>query len=111
MGEILSAQPIAGNSVDPRCIVRVVPSEVMSLEWHMASGLRDKASKELVFVIEDADEGGYTAKALGASIFTEADTIDELRDQIRDAVRCHFDEGEGPAVIRLHFVREEVIAP
>ncbi len=77
----------------------------------MASELRKAASKELVFVIEDADEGGYTAKALGVSIFTEADTIDELREQIRDAVRCHFDEGEGPAVIRLHFVREEVIAP
>ena len=77
----------------------------------MASDLGEAASKELVFVIEDADEGGYTAKALGASIFTEADTMGELREQIRDAVRCHFDEGMGPTVIRLHLVREEVIAP
>ena len=76
----------------------------------MASELRKAASKELVFVIENADEGGYTAKSLGVSIFTDADTIDDLREQTRDAVRCHFDEGEGPAVIRLH-VREEVIAP
>ena len=77
----------------------------------MASDSHGAASKELVFVVEDADEGGYIAKALGASIFTEADTIDELREQIRDSVRCHFEAGEGPTVIRLHFVREEVIAP
>ena len=62
-------------------------------------------------MIEDADEGGFVARALGASIFTEADTSDELRERIRDAVQCHFDEGEGPTLIRLHFVREEVIAP
>ena len=77
----------------------------------MGSGARESASTELVFVVEDADEGGYTAKALGPSICTEADTMDDLREQIRDAVRCHFDDGTGPTVIRLHFVREEVIAP
>ncbi|MDQ3668435.1 MAG: 2-oxoisovalerate dehydrogenase [Acidobacteriota bacterium] len=65
---------------------------------------------ELIFLIEDAPEGGYTARALGASIFTEADDLPSLRDQVRDAVRCHFDDGQGPKVIRLHFVREEVIA-
>ncbi|KPJ54262.1 MAG: 2-oxoisovalerate dehydrogenase [Planctomycetes bacterium DG_58] len=64
---------------------------------------------ELLFVVEQAPEGGYTAQAAGASIFTEADTLDELRDGIRDAVRCHFDESERPRVIRLHFVSEEVI--
>jgi hypothetical protein len=65
---------------------------------------------ELIFLVEDAPEGGYTARALGVSIFTEADDIDSLREQVRDAVRCHFDEGQRPRVIRLHFVREEVIA-
>jgi hypothetical protein len=65
---------------------------------------------ELIFLIEDAPEGGYTARALGVSIFTEADDLDSLREMVRDAVRCHFDEGQGPKVIRLHFVREEVIA-
>jgi hypothetical protein len=65
---------------------------------------------ELIFLVEDAPEGGYTARALGESIFTEADSVAELHDEIRDAVRCHFDEGEGPKVVRLHFVREEVIA-
>ncbi|HEU0076644.1 MAG TPA: hypothetical protein VFQ76_03280 [Longimicrobiaceae bacterium] len=65
---------------------------------------------EIIFEVTDAPEGGYTARALGAAIFTEADTLPELREMVRDAVRCHFEEGEGPAVIRLHYVREEVIA-
>ena len=66
--------------------------------------------EELIFLVEDAPEGGYTARALGASIFTEADDLPNLRDQVRDAVRCHFDDGQGPRIIRLHFVREEVLA-
>ena len=65
---------------------------------------------ELIFVVESAPEGGLTARALGASIFTEADTIEDLHTQIRDAVRCHFESDECPKVVRLHFVREEVIA-
>jgi hypothetical protein len=65
---------------------------------------------ELIFLIEDSPEGGYSARALGASIFTEADDLPSLRNQLKDAVRCHFDDGQGPKVIRLHFVREEVIA-
>ena len=65
---------------------------------------------ELIFLVEDAPEGGYTARALGVSIFTEADDLNSLREAVRDAVRCHFDEGQGPKVIRLHFVREDVIA-
>jgi hypothetical protein len=65
---------------------------------------------ELIFLVEDAPEGGYTARALGQSIFTEADSLEELRRNVRDAVQCHFDEGQAPKVIRLHFVREEVLA-
>jgi hypothetical protein len=65
---------------------------------------------ELIFQVEQAAEGGYTARALGASIFTEAENIESLREQVRDAVRCHFEEGKGLRVIRLHFVRDEVIA-
>ena len=65
---------------------------------------------ELIFLVEEAPEGGYTARALGESIFTEAPDLDELRTQIRDAVKCHFDEGQAPKVLRLQFVREEVIA-
>ena len=65
---------------------------------------------EVIFLIEEAADGGFTARALGQSIFTEAESIDALRNQIRDAVKCHFEEGQAPKVIRLHFVREEVIA-
>ena len=65
---------------------------------------------ELIFLVEEAPEGGYTAHALGESIFTEANTVAELQANIRDAVRCHFDEGKQPKVVRLHFVREEVLA-
>ncbi len=64
---------------------------------------------ELIFLVEEALEGGYTARALGESIFTESDSLADLHARVRDAVRCHFDEGQRPKVIRLHFVREEVI--
>jgi hypothetical protein len=53
---------------------------------------------ELIFVVEEAPEGGLTARALGESIFTEADTLSELHAKVRDAVRCHFDEGKAPGV-------------
>lgn len=66
--------------------------------------------KEIIFLVEEAPEGGYTARALGEAVFTEGGTLPELREAVRDAVRCHFDAGAAPAVIRLHFVREEVIA-
>ncbi len=61
-------------------------------------------------MVEDAPEGGYVARALGQSIVTEADSLAELHANVRDAVRCHFDEGHSPQLVRLHFVREEVIA-
>lgn len=64
---------------------------------------------EIMFIIEDADEGGYIARALNSSIYTEADSLDELYAMIRDAVRCHYDEAILPKIIRLHFIREEVI--
>lgn len=64
--------------------------------------------KEIIFMIEESPEGGYVAKALGHSIFTEADTFEELKERIKDAVSCHFEE-VSPKVIRLHFVKEEII--
>lgn len=67
-------------------------------------------SDEIIFAIEESAEGGYEAKALSAPIFTEADSLEELRAMVKDAVECHFEEGERPKVIRLHFVRDEVIA-
>lgn len=65
---------------------------------------------EILFLVEQAPEGGYTARALGESIFTEADTLPELRRQIQDAVHCHYEEGGAPRIIRLHIVQEEVLA-
>lgn len=64
---------------------------------------------EIIFVVEEAPEGGYTARALGASIFTEGDDLPSLEANVRDAVRCHFDDDERPSMVRLHFTREEVI--
>lgn len=65
---------------------------------------------EIVFLVEEAPEGGFTARALGESIFTQAESFDALRDAVRDAVRCHYEAGTGPRLIRLHYVRDEVLA-
>jgi hypothetical protein len=65
---------------------------------------------EIIFTVVESPEGGYEARALSASIFTEADSLDELRAMVRDAVECHFEEPERPAMIRLHFVKDELIA-
>ena len=65
---------------------------------------------ELVFVVEEAPEGGYTARALGEPIFTEADDLDQLRAMVRDAVMCHFEDEDRPKVLRLHLVHDELLA-
>jgi predicted RNase H-like HicB family nuclease len=65
---------------------------------------------EIIFAVEEAPEGGYVAEALGHDIVTQAETLDELRRMVRNAVRCHFEPQETPAMIRLHFVKEEVLA-
>ena len=66
---------------------------------------------EIVFVIQEEPEGGYSAHALGEAIFTQAEDMASLRERVRDAVRCHFpDAATRPKVIRLHFVSDEVIA-
>ena len=64
---------------------------------------------ELLFLVAARPEGGYIAKGLGVSIYTQAETIDALKIAIIDAVRCHFDDNK-KRIIRLHIVREEVIA-
>ena len=64
---------------------------------------------EIIFLIEESPEGGFTARALGESIFTEADDLPALRANVREAVDCHFEEGKGPKIIRLHFVKEEIL--
>ncbi len=61
-------------------------------------------------MVDEAPEGGYTARALGYSIFTQAESVEELRTEVVDAVEAHFNEGERPKLVRLHFVRDEVLA-
>ena len=67
---------------------------------------------EIIFdVREDEVDGGYTASALGVGIHAQGETLDELRANVKEAVDCYFDETmEAPKVIRLHFVRDEVLA-
>lgn len=65
---------------------------------------------EIIFLVEEDFEGGYNARSLGESIFTQGESIEELRTNIRDAVDCHFEPDAKPKMIRLHFVSEEVLA-
>ena len=69
---------------------------------------------EIIFEVrEDEADGGYVATALGHAIATQGETVEELREMVRDAVRCHFGDGVPgpmPSVIRLHFVRDEALA-
>ena len=65
---------------------------------------------ELLFLVEDAPEGGLLARSVDETIFTEADDLDALREAVREAVRCHFEPQERPALIRLHYIRDEVFA-
>lgn len=65
---------------------------------------------EIIFEVTEAPEGGFDARALGHSIFTQGEDWDDLKAMARDAVRCHFEEEDAPRVIRLHLVREEAIA-
>ena len=67
---------------------------------------------EIIFEVrEDELDGGYVARALGHSIFTQGDDLEDLRKMVKDAVACHFAEpASRPKIIRLHFVRDEVLA-
>jgi hypothetical protein len=64
---------------------------------------------EIIFTVSESPEGGYEAQALGHAIFTQGDTLEELRTMVQDAVRCHFDDADRPHMIRLHLVKDEVI--
>ena len=67
---------------------------------------------EIIFEVSDDEaDGGYSASALGYGIHTQGETIEEIRDNIREAVECYFDDATSrPRVLRLHFVRDEVLA-
>ncbi len=80
-----------------------LPSDVVSY-------YREPMSEVVFEVREDDKDGGFIARALGHSIVTQADTWEELRAHVREAVLCHFDAGKAPAVIRLHRVMDELLA-
>lgn len=67
-------------------------------------------NKEIIFIIEDSLDGGFEARSLNYSIFTEAETYEELKNNIKESLSIHFDAEEMPKLIRLHYIREEVIA-
>ncbi len=65
---------------------------------------------EIIFLVEESVEGGYDAKALGYSIYTQGEDLQMLKENIKDAVKCHFEEKEMPHLIRLHMVKDEMVA-
>jgi predicted RNase H-like HicB family nuclease len=66
-------------------------------------------NSELIFVVEEAPEGGYLAKAVGESIYTQAETIEDLKINVKEAVYAHYDDNEKPSFVRLHFVKDALI--
>jgi len=78
--------------------------------WHHAVTAGGPKGSEIIFVVEESPEGGFSARAVGESIHTQTETSAELHERVRDAVPCHFESDAAPTLIRLHFVRDEVIA-
>jgi hypothetical protein len=70
---------------------------------------KTRADKEIIFMVEESIDGGYEARALGYSILTEGENLDDLKMAIKDAVKCHFVDKEAPHIIRMHIVKDEVI--
>ncbi|HBY61302.1 MAG TPA: 2-oxoisovalerate dehydrogenase [Solibacterales bacterium] len=65
---------------------------------------------ELIFEIRDAEEGGFYARALGRGILTEADSWDELRANVIEAVSLHFENAtDRPRLVQMHYVKDELI--
>lgn len=67
-------------------------------------------AKEIIFLVEQAAEGGYEARALGHSIYTKGEDIEELKVAVKDAVECHFEPEDMPQIVRLHVVKDEVMS-
>jgi hypothetical protein len=102
-----AANPAAGVGVPPQSLS---PDKGNIPLTTVRLGPVEGAMQEILFVVEEAEDGSYRASAAAAAIHTEADTLEELHREIRDAVVCHFDPGEAPPLIRLHHVRQELLA-
>lgn len=66
--------------------------------------------EEIIFQVTEEPEGGFSARALGESVVTQAEDLETLKEAVRDAVICHFDEGQAPRMIRLHLVKDYLVA-
>lgn len=79
---------------------------------HTVSGVSTMPDRveEIIFIVTEESEGGYSARALGESIVTQAEDMQTLKEAVRDAVLCHFDEGRAPRMIRLHLVKDLLVA-
>jgi hypothetical protein len=87
-----------------------VKRHIAACQWRdIINGRLEHVAKRNYFEVQESLEGGFEAKALSHSIYTEAETLDELKKKVQDAVRCHFEERERPSLIRLHLVRDDVI--
>jgi len=67
-------------------------------------------TNEILFYVEESLDGGFEASAVNHSIFTQCDEYDDLADTLREAVKCHFDDGQAPSLINVHYVKNEVFA-
>jgi predicted RNase H-like HicB family nuclease len=98
------------GSDDPAAPLRLAWSRTFSPTCSADAGLRYSMGMELIFEVRDAEEGGYCARALGHGIFTEAETWEELRANVLEAVSVHFEDGPAhPRLVQLHYVKDELI--
>ena len=106
-GAAAAGNPAPGVAVPPQTLcqdrVNILPTAARLV-------LLEGAMQEILFVVEEAEDGSFRASAAAAAIHTEADTLEDLHREIRDAVVCHFDPGQAPPLIRLHHVRQELLA-
>lgn len=106
-GRIVAFSP---RVIRSECLPQDIPHPLCSACRHHPGAAMTTPPSEIVFLVEDAPEGGYQAQALGHAIYTAADDAQTLKANVRDAVRCHFEDPQRPGLIRLHYVRDEVIA-
>jgi hypothetical protein len=102
-----AANPAPAVAVPPQSLC---PDRVIILPTTARLVPLEGVMQEILFVVEEAEDGSFRASAAAAAIHTEADTLEELHREIRDAVVCHFDPGQAPPLIRLHHVRQELLA-
>ena len=94
----------------PSATLRGLPALDSQLSTAARPVALEGVMQEILFVVEEAEDGSFRASAAAAAIHTEAETLEELHREIRDAVLCHFDPGQAPPLIRLHHVKQELLA-